>query len=147
VNPNDTTGQRKATMQEFGFEAVPLGEPGAPTPGRIAERLGDIATALEAAVATGDLGAIANCVAELGRLRRALDAWEEQMKGQESARLVTVEIDETDVRALVRPIKEFQNHGSVREEDFGTLSQLLNNVLKRLEHQQRRGPDPLVGKE
>jgi hypothetical protein len=42
VNPNDTTDQGKAAMQKFGFEAVPLDDPGAPTPGRIAERLGDI---------------------------------------------------------------------------------------------------------
>jgi hypothetical protein len=77
----------------------------------------------------------------------ALSAWEEQMMVQESARLLTVEIDEYDVRALARPIKEFQKHGSVREEDFGMLSQLLSDVLKRLEHQQRRGSDPLVGKD
>jgi hypothetical protein len=76
VNPNDTTDQGKAAMQEFGFKAVPLDEPGAPTPRRIAERLGDMTTALDQAVAQGDLGAINNAVAELGRLRRALDAWD-----------------------------------------------------------------------
>jgi hypothetical protein len=83
VNPNDTTDQRKAAMQEFGFEAVPLDEPGAPTPGRIAERLGKITTALNQAVASGDLGAIANGVAELGRLCLALDTWDDGMKEDE----------------------------------------------------------------
>jgi hypothetical protein len=62
-------------MQEFGFENVPLDQPGSPTPRRVAERLGDITTALDQAVASGDLGAIANGVAKLGRLRMALDAW------------------------------------------------------------------------
>jgi hypothetical protein len=121
-------------MQEFGFEAVPLDELGAPTPGRIADCLGDITTALDQAVVNGDLGAIANGAGKVARLRMALSAWEEQMKGQESARLLAVEIDEYDVRALVRAINEFQKHGSVREDDFGMLCQLLNSVLKRLEY-------------
>ena len=72
---SDTTDQGKAAMQEFGFEADPLDQPGAPAPGQIAECLGDIITALENAVANGDLGAIANSVAELVRLRTALDAY------------------------------------------------------------------------
>ena len=40
--------------------------------GRIAYSLGDITIALEKAVAIGDLGAIANGVAELGQLRMSL---------------------------------------------------------------------------
>jgi len=42
----------------------------------IADCLGDITEALEEAVAHGDLGAIANGVAELGRLRQALAGWQ-----------------------------------------------------------------------
>jgi hypothetical protein len=48
-------------------------------------RLGDIATTVEEAFIVGDLGAIANGAAELARLRMALEAWENQMKGQQGA--------------------------------------------------------------
>jgi len=65
MNPNETNDRSNPAMQKFGFEAVRLDQPGAPTPGRIADRLGDITTALEEAVAKGDLGAISNGVAEL----------------------------------------------------------------------------------
>ena len=60
LNPNDTTDQRKAAMQGFGFEAVPLDEPGAPTPS------GERRAA----------GRNANGAAVHGRLRMALEAWE-----------------------------------------------------------------------
>jgi hypothetical protein len=82
VNPNDTTDQRKAAMQKFGFETVQLDQPGAPTPGRIADSLGAITTALDQAVASGDLGAIAIGAAEVARLGMALSAWDDWRKSQ-----------------------------------------------------------------
>jgi hypothetical protein len=69
-------------MQKFGFEAVQLDQPGAPTPRRIADCLGDITTALDQAVASGDLGAIVNGAAEVALLRSALDTWQDLMKSQ-----------------------------------------------------------------
>ena len=43
---------------------------------RIAPRLADISFALDDALASGDLGAISNGLAELHRLRLALEAWD-----------------------------------------------------------------------
>jgi hypothetical protein len=59
--------------------------PGAPTTDRIAKRLSDISPALDQAVPSGALVNIASCVAELGRLRMAREAWEDQRKGQQAA--------------------------------------------------------------
>ena len=86
MNTNDNiTDQDKAAVQEYGFALVPLDQPGAPTPGRIADCLGNITIALGKSVAVGDLGAIANGIDELKRLRFALDAWDGWMT-QKSAR-------------------------------------------------------------
>ena len=72
MTTNDNiTDQGKAAIQ-------PLDQPGAPTPARIADRLGNITIALDTAVANGDLGAIVNGLAELKRLRSALTAWDAQ---------------------------------------------------------------------
>lgn len=71
-----TTEQGAAAMEEFGFRPVGLGEVGAPTPGRIADRLSDIQGALEDALRDHDTPALVAAIRELGRLRLALDAWD-----------------------------------------------------------------------
>ena len=110
MNPNETNDRSNPAMQKFGFEAVQLDQPGAPTPGRIADRLGDITTALEEAVAKGDLGAISNGVAELGRLHL------------ESVENYTAMTDKTLVATALRALQVVHEyellvlHGSSRRE-------------------------------
>jgi hypothetical protein len=74
------TEQWKAALDEFGFEFVALGQPGAPTPGRIADRLSGIACDLEHAIRTGDGQALVAAVATVRRLRLALDVWDFEMR-------------------------------------------------------------------
>jgi hypothetical protein len=68
--------QCRAAMGEFGFDVVDLDKPGAPTPGRIADRLSDISGSLDKALAAGSLPAVVEAAAELRRLLRALDAYD-----------------------------------------------------------------------
>lgn len=65
-----------AAIADFGFATVPLGRVGAPTPGRIADRLADIEARLAAAHGRWDHAAVGEAIAELGRLRLALDGWD-----------------------------------------------------------------------
>lgn len=70
------TEQGAAALAEFGFDPVPLEQPGAPTPGRIADRLSDIEGHLTEAYTCMDAEALVAGIRELSRLRLALDAWD-----------------------------------------------------------------------
>jgi hypothetical protein len=78
MNPtvNPTTEQGAAALDEFGFCLVELDRPGAPTPGRIADRIHDIVAKLSDARSPGCAVA---AVAELRRLNLALDAYDAGM--------------------------------------------------------------------
>lgn len=71
-----TSPEGEAAMEEFGFAAVPLDRPGAPRPGRVADRLCDLVAELEQATEVGDLGGIIEGIAAVRRLVLALDAWD-----------------------------------------------------------------------
>jgi hypothetical protein len=104
-------------MQKFGFEAVQLDQPGALTPGRIADCLGEITTALDQAVASGDLGAIANGVADLGRLRMALG--EDSLESVEDYTTMTDETLVATARQALQVVHEYEFlalHGISRRE-------------------------------
>jgi hypothetical protein len=70
------TEQAAAAMHEFGFDAVPLDRPGAPTPGRIADRLADVQHELESGLRRGLLARIVRAARRLRRIVMALDAWD-----------------------------------------------------------------------
>ena len=61
-----TTREGRAAMEDCGFDPVPLEDSGAPTPGRIADRLCDLAGNLEDAVEAGNLGAIPTASPQCG---------------------------------------------------------------------------------
>jgi hypothetical protein len=73
------TEQGRAALDEFGFRLVPLDRPGAATPGRIADRLSDATGRLDDAAAARDWAAVLTALAELRRLRLALDAYDVAM--------------------------------------------------------------------
>ncbi len=64
-----------ALLGEFGFEFVAPDQVGEPTPGRIADRLTDIITALDEAVAQGNLASVQQATEKLKRLQGAIDVW------------------------------------------------------------------------
>jgi hypothetical protein len=77
VPPNErTTEQGLAALKEFGFDLANLNAAGAPTPGRVADRLCDISDELEQAFRAGDAARLTAGLARLRRLRPALDAWD-----------------------------------------------------------------------
>lgn len=78
--------QCEAALGEFGFSLVELGQAGAPTPGRIADRLFDISCDLDEALASGDAEAALSAAGELRRLRGALDTWDAQMLHKKTSR-------------------------------------------------------------
>ena len=71
-----TSPEGEAAMREFHFDPVPLNEPLAPRPGRVADRLCGLVAELERATEVGDLGRIIEGVAAVRRLVLALDAWD-----------------------------------------------------------------------
>src|SRR5262249_26789244 len=64
-----------ALLGEFGFEFVAPDQVGEPTPGRIADRLTEIITALEEAIAQGNLASVQQATEKLKRLQGAIDVW------------------------------------------------------------------------
>lgn len=76
------TEQGAAALSEFGFDLVELDQAGAPTPGRIADRLHDIAARLQRAVRNRSPIEMVSALGELRRLRTALDAWDVGMMPQ-----------------------------------------------------------------
>jgi hypothetical protein len=76
--------QRQAAFDEFGFEAVELDQPGAPTPGRIADRISDVVGSLEEAVCLKSWKKVLRATAELRRLRFALDVYDGEMQRRAS---------------------------------------------------------------
>ena len=69
------TRDGEAAMREFGFAPVRLDKIGAPTPGRVADRLSDLVGSLKDAIKEGNRAAVMKQVSGLNRLRLALDAW------------------------------------------------------------------------
>lgn len=67
------TEQGAAAVAEFGFASVGKDRPHSAYPGRIADRLHDIASGLEAALKANDREAAFRGLMELRRLRLALD--------------------------------------------------------------------------
>lgn len=70
------TRDGEAAMREFGFAPVRLDKIGAPTPGRIADRLSDLVGSLKDAIKDGNRAAAMKQVRGLGRLQHALDTWD-----------------------------------------------------------------------
>lgn len=70
------TRDGEAAMREFGFAPVRLDKIGAPTPGRVADRLSDLVGSLKDAIKEGNRAAAMKQVRGLGRLQQALDAWD-----------------------------------------------------------------------
>jgi hypothetical protein len=73
------TRPAKKAMEEFGFKAVNLDEPGAPTPGRIADRLSDIHSLLVEGIQQGEADKIAEATIQLATLLLALDGYDAEM--------------------------------------------------------------------
>lgn len=71
-----TTRDGEAAMREYGFDPVRLDKIGAPTPGRVADRLSDLVGSLEDAIKDGNRATAMKQVRGLNRLRLALDAWD-----------------------------------------------------------------------
>ena len=71
-----TTRDGEAAMREFGFAPVRPDKIGAPTPGRVADRLSDLLGSVEDAIKEGNRAAAMKHVRGLNRLRLALDAWD-----------------------------------------------------------------------
>ncbi len=71
----------EAALSEFGFELVELDQAGAPTPGRIADRLSSIERGMEELLieSDGGTGGLYLACQELGNLRLALDYWNTEM--------------------------------------------------------------------
>jgi hypothetical protein len=87
------------------------------TPGRIADSLRDITTALEKSVGEGDLAAIANGVAELGPLRTVLG--EISLEGVEDYTTMTDETLLATALQALQVVHEYEIlvlHGSSRRE-------------------------------
>lgn len=71
-----TTRDGEAAMREFGFAPVRPDMIGAPTPGRVADRLSDLVGSLEEAIRDEKRAATMKQVRGLNRLVLALDAWD-----------------------------------------------------------------------
>lgn len=74
-SPQHNREQSEAALSEFGFLIVPLGEAGAPTPSRIADRISDI-------LAKFDVGKTSKAIVELRRLVLALDSYDGMMQAK-----------------------------------------------------------------
>lgn len=66
-------------MQECGFDLVELHQVGAPTPGRIADRLHDVIDKIEDDVLSLDAEVVENALSSLRCLLLALDTWDAGM--------------------------------------------------------------------
>lgn len=77
-----TTEQGAAAMKEFGFSPVALNEVGAPTPGRIADRIADVVVLIDEAAKARSWNGVVRARAELSRLLLALDAWDAVIMNQ-----------------------------------------------------------------
>jgi hypothetical protein len=73
--PAKPTLEAIALLGEFGFEFVAADQVGEPTPGRIADRLSEIISALEDANARGNPSAVRHATEKLKRLQQAIDVW------------------------------------------------------------------------
>lgn len=101
MTDNDITDQATTALHEYGFALVHLDQPGAPTPARIADHLANITTALDKAIAVGDLEAIAYGIDELKRLRLALDEWDGRMTQQNAREPLSAAEFLAELRAIV----------------------------------------------
>lgn len=92
----------------------------------LAKHIGNITTLLEEAVAQGDLGAINNAVAELGRLGLALEAWDELIEGPATAQSLTAQEFLDELRKFqetpVRPVTDDPSETLTRRRLFRRLA-------------------------
>ena len=68
--------EQLAALEEFGFDLVDLDKPGAPTPGRIADRLTAIEKDIKNAIQADDSEQFKAALRRLGRLWFALEVWD-----------------------------------------------------------------------